>query len=82
MWWLGIRDVEKERYSADGPIFEHDERNFRSGFEAALRLRDRNRSYEECYQELDVDARDSAAFRRGYERGRQYLKTFRKHASA
>lgn len=77
--------VEKERYSADGPIFEHDERDFRSGFEAALRLRNRNRSYEECeecYQELDVDARDSEAFRRGYERGRQYLNTFREHASA
>ena len=44
-----------------------------------LRLRNRNRSYEECYQELDVDARDNAAFRRGYERGWQYLETFRKH---
>jgi len=82
MWWLGLRDAEKERYSADGSIFEHDERDFRSGFEAALRLRNRNRSYEQCYQELDVDARDNAAFRRGYERGRQYLERFRKHASA
>jgi hypothetical protein len=82
MWWLGLRDAEKERYSADGSIFEHDEQDFRSGFEAALRLRNRNRSYEECYQELDGDARDNAAFRRGYERGRQYLETFRKHASA
>jgi Protein of unknown function (DUF1269) len=82
MWWLGLRDAEKERYSADGSVFEHDERDFRTGFEAALRSRNRNRSYEECYQELEVDARDSAAFRRGYERGRQYLETFRKHASA
>jgi hypothetical protein len=32
-----------------------------------------HRSYEECYQELDFDARDNAAFRRGYERGQQYL---------
>jgi len=82
MWWLGLRDAEKERYSADGSVFEHDENDFRTGFEAALRSRNRNRSYEECYQELEVDARDSAAFRRGYERGRQYLETFRKHASA
>jgi hypothetical protein len=82
MWWLGLRDAEKERYSAGGPSFEHDERAFRSGFEAALRLRNRNRSYEECYQEIEVDARDTAAFMRGYERGRQYLETFRKHASA
>lgn len=65
MWWLGLRDAEKERYSVDGRIFEQDERDFRSGFEAALWLRFRNRSYEECYQELDVDSRDSAAFRRG-----------------
>jgi hypothetical protein len=51
MWRLGLRDVEKERYSADGSVFERDERDFRSGFEAALWLRFRNRSYEECYQE-------------------------------
>jgi hypothetical protein len=30
MWWLGLRDVEKERYTADGASFEHDERAFRS----------------------------------------------------
>jgi len=62
MWWLGLRDVEKEGYEADGA----------------------NRSYAECYQELaDRDARvyKSEAFRRGYERGRQYLEAFRKHAS-
>ena len=84
MWWLGLRDVEKERYTADGANFEHDERDFRSGFEAALQLRNRNRSYEECYQELaERDARvyESEAFRRGYERGLQYLEAFKKHAS-
>jgi outer membrane lipoprotein SlyB len=83
MWWLGLRNVEKEHYSADGPSFAHDERDFRAGFEAALRLRNRSRSCEECYQELDGrDAHDSAAFRGGYERGRQYLEAFRKRASA
>jgi hypothetical protein len=84
MWWLGLRDVEKERYATDGANFEHDERDFRAGFEAALQLRNRNRSYEECYQQLDKrDARvyESEAFKRGYERGRQYLEAFRKHAS-
>jgi hypothetical protein len=84
MWWLGLRDVEKEGYEADGANFEDDERDFRAGFEAALQLRNRNRSYAECYQELaDPDARvyKSEAFRRGYERGRQYLEAFRKHAS-
>jgi hypothetical protein len=84
MWWLGLRDVEREGYTADGGSFEHDERDFRSGFEAALQLRNRGRSYEECYQELaERDARvcESEAFRRGYERGLQYLEAFRKHAS-
>ena|SRR6516165_1988379 len=32
-WWLGIRDVEKEKYTADGSNFDHDERDFRAGFE-------------------------------------------------
>jgi hypothetical protein len=84
MWWLGLRDVEKERYTTDGANFEHHERDFRGGFEGALQLRNRNRSYEECYQELgDRDARvyESEAFKRGYERGQQYLEAFRKHAS-
>jgi hypothetical protein len=36
MWWLGLRDVEKEKYTAGGGNFEHDEHDFRSGFEAAL----------------------------------------------
>jgi hypothetical protein len=83
LWWLGLRDVEKERYTADGANFEHDEPAFRGGFEAALQLRNRNRSYEECYQELgERDARvyESEAFRRGYERGLQYLEAFSRHA--
>jgi hypothetical protein len=84
MWWLGLRDVETERYSADGANFEHDERDFRAGFEAALQLRNRNRSYEDCYRELaagDLRAYEVEPFRRGYERGSQYLDAFRKHAS-
>jgi hypothetical protein len=84
MWWLGLRGVEKERYTTDGSNFERDERDFRGGFEAALQLRNRNRSYEECYQELaERDGRvdKSEAFRRGYDRGLQYLGAFRKHAT-
>jgi hypothetical protein len=84
MWRLGLRDVEKERYTTDGANFEHDERDFRGGFEAALQLRNRNRSYEERFQQLgNRDARvyASEAYKRGYERGRQYLEAFRKHAS-
>ena len=35
MWWIGLRDAEKEKYQADGGNFEDDERYFRCGFEAA-----------------------------------------------
>jgi hypothetical protein len=83
MWWLGLREVEKERYTAGGANFEQDERAFRGGFEAALQLRSRNQSCEDCYQEpAERDARvdESEAFRRGYERGLQYLEAFKKHA--
>lgn len=80
LWWLGLREVEKERYTADGANFEHDEPAFRSGFEAAMQLRNRNRSYEECYQELSDREYESEPFRRGYERGLQYLEAFSRHA--
>jgi hypothetical protein len=85
MWWLGLRDVEKEKYVAEGRNFDSDERDFRSGFEAALQLRNRDRSWDECHQELaERDARvyENEAFKRGYERGLQYLEAFRKHASS
>jgi hypothetical protein len=85
MWWLGLRDVEKEKYPVDGANFEHDERDFRAGFEAALQLQNRNRSWDECYQELaERDARvyENEVFRRGYERGLQYLEAFRKRTSS
>jgi hypothetical protein len=81
MWWLGLRDVEKEKYTAEGANFEHDEADFRAGFEAALQLRNRGRSYEECYRELaerDTRVYESEVFRRGYERGLQYLEALRK----
>jgi hypothetical protein len=83
MWWLGVRDVEKEKYTKDAN-FDLDEAEFRRGFEAALQLRNRNRSFEECYQESAgqgprVPKKES--FKRGYESGRQYLEAFRKRAS-
>ena len=82
MWWLGLRDIEKEKYTTDGSNFDRDERDFRYGFEAALQLRNRERPWDECCQELTArDVRvEKEAFRRGYERGLQYLEAFRKHA--
>jgi hypothetical protein len=83
MWWLGLRDIQKEQYSTEGSDFDHDEPDFRKGFEAALRLRNRNCSYEEYCQRLSGRDTDSGyerkGFRNGYERGQQYLEAFRKH---
>jgi len=83
MWWLGVRDVEKEKYTGDGLNFDCDESDFRAGFEAALQLRNRNRSFEKCYQELagrEPRVPEKETFKRGYESGRQYLEAFRKRA--
>jgi hypothetical protein len=84
MWWLGLRDAEQERYPADGGKFEDDERYFRAGFEAALHSKNRGKSYQESHKDLgDAEPRlhESGPFRRGYERGREYLDAIRKQAS-
>jgi hypothetical protein len=84
MWWLGLRDAEKEYYQADGSNFGDDERYFRAGFEAALHSKNRGRSYLETHKELgDAEPRlhESGPFRRGYKRGRAYLETIRKQSS-
>jgi hypothetical protein len=76
MWWLGLRDVEKEQYQASGDSFQDDERYFRAGFEAALHSKNRGKSYQEGHQALgDAEPRlhESGPFRRGYDRGRAYL---------
>jgi hypothetical protein len=84
MWWLGLRDAEQERYPTEGGKFEDDERYFRAGFEAALHSKNRGKSYQESHKELgDAEPRlhESGPFRRGYERGREYLDAIRKQAS-
>jgi hypothetical protein len=84
MWWLGLRDAEKEHYPAAGGNFGDDERYFRAGFEAALHSKNRGRSYQETHKELgDAEPRlpESGPFRRGYERGREYLEIIRKQSS-
>src|SRR5580692_982579 len=82
MWWVGIRDAEKEKYKADGSNFEDDERYFRCGFEAAVLHKNRNRTYEEGHRELGdryPRMHESGPFKRGFERGKEYLKTISKH---
>jgi hypothetical protein len=76
MWWLGVRDVEKEKYERTGGDFENDESDFRCGFEAALHPDNRDQSYEICRDKLRgryPNNHESDAFRRGYERGGAYL---------
>jgi hypothetical protein len=84
MWWIGLRDIEKEHYDAGGEKFEQSEAEFRAGFEAAQHPMNRGRSYEESLGRLNVarpDARESAAFRQGFERGRIYYQQTSKRAS-
>lgn len=85
MWWVGLRDVEKEQYKPeDGATFEDDERYYRAGLEAALHSRNRDKSYEDAKRALgDSEPRlhGSAPFRRGYDRGRAYLETIKHRGS-
>jgi hypothetical protein len=74
-WWVGLRGSEKEQYIRDGQDFDRDEKDYRQGFEAALRLPLRSRPYEEVADYLKENYPDSYqkdAFRRGYERGRAH----------
>jgi hypothetical protein len=84
MWWLGLRDVEKEKYQLAHGNFEDDERYFRAGFEAALHSKNRGKAYHEAQRELgDAEPRlhESGPFRRGYERGGEYLQLARNERS-
>jgi hypothetical protein len=62
-WWIGLRSAEKENYRALGGNFENAERDYRRGFEAALRHSNGTAS---------ADRAASEAYRRGYERGTAY----------
>jgi len=75
-WWLGLRDVEKESYRAQGGDFSSDERAYRRGFEAALHTKRRGKAYEEVSSDLSASAREAGseeAFRQGFKRGQDYL---------
>lgn len=74
-WWLGIRDVEKERYVAPEGNFEQDEHLFQAGFEAAQRPNFRDKSFGQNREELAKrypKEHEREAFGRGYQRGAAY----------
>ena len=84
MWWIGLRDIEKEHYDAGGEKFQESEKEFRAGFEAAQHPANRGRSYDESRERLSdaqPSARDSDAFRQGFERGRIYYQQTSKRAN-
>jgi hypothetical protein len=75
-WWLGLRDVEEESYRGLGGDFSTDESAYRRGFEAALHAKWRGKSYEQLSPELSSTAQEAGseeAFRRGFNRGQEYL---------
>lgn len=74
-WWIGLRDAEREHYTAQGRDFNADEISYRRGFEAALNSRFRGRDYKDVAPELKqffAESGTDEAFQRGYERGVQY----------
>jgi hypothetical protein len=89
-WWIGLRSAEKEHYSATGRNFSQDEKFYRLGFEAALRVSSRYREYDQILSEMtsELEALQDRypnvnveePFRRGYDRGRHYCE--RQHNKA
>ncbi|MEK6405731.1 MAG: hypothetical protein AABN34_02070 [Acidobacteriota bacterium] len=74
-WWVGLRDAEKESYKEPESDFDSVERNYRSGFEAALKPRTRGKSYEDGASYLSAtypETYSDDSFRRGYERGQSH----------
>jgi outer membrane lipoprotein SlyB len=75
-WWLGIRDDERASFSVPDGTMVSGEREFRQGFEAALKAKFRGKTYEEAQEGLKKEMPDSFSgdlFKRGYDRGRAYL---------
>lgn len=74
-WWVGLRSAEELEYTRQGPDFKTDEPTYRRGFEAALNVKTRGKSYQEVVEYLQdryPEAYDQESFRRGYERGQAY----------
>lgn len=85
MWWIGLRDVEREHYEVDGRKFEEDEPYFRYGFEAALLPSCRDKSYDQCLDDLErryPEMYNREPFEHGYERGQAYRRALQKRRGA
>jgi hypothetical protein len=76
-WWLGLRDAEEESYTGRNEEFGSVERDYRNGFEAALRPRLRGKTYQDNVDYLMANypqCYSADSFRRGYERGQVYYR--------
>jgi hypothetical protein len=85
MWWLGLRDVEKEQYQSTGKDFDQDEPYLRAGFQAALLYGNRDKSYDQARTDLSSrypQMYDREPFRHGYERGQAYRRAMQKRRGA
>ena len=85
MWWIGLRDVEKEHYESTGRNFDEDEDYVRAGFEAALLPGNRHKSYDEARESLRSrypQMYDREPFQHGYDRGQAYRRITAKSRSA
>lgn len=74
-WWVGIREAEKADYEREGGDFAAAEPAYRTGFEAAMRTRFRERDFDEAADDLrDLYPEHYGLddFRRGYRRGRAH----------
>ncbi len=77
-WWIGLRDAEGEHYTQQGGDFNSDEAKYRLGFEAALHPDCRGQSCEDMMGHLNKrygEDSGTTAFREGYNRGQNYLKS-------
>ncbi|HSE93402.1 MAG TPA: hypothetical protein VLF19_08855 [Methylomirabilota bacterium] len=84
-WWVGLREHERAAYTAEGRDFTRDETEFRRGFEAALSFGREVPGYGEVAAQLRArhpDPGDDDAFRRGYERGREWVLSHRRDRAA
>jgi hypothetical protein len=85
MWWIGLRDVEKEHYESKSGSFDEDEDYVRAGFEAALLPSNRDKSYDQARESLRgryPQMYDREPFQHGYERGQAYRRVAVKKHSA
>jgi hypothetical protein len=85
MWWIGLRDVEKENYTSAGRNFDEDEPYVRAGLEAALLPANREKSYDQARADLSgryPQMYDREPFMHGYERGVAYRQALQKRRGA